>query len=128
MRRDPEPRWWHYVTVLGLMLTALVLAVAIMLMILPVIVNIISVQVAARVNNIAVFEEDEERRYLVARALEMIQERFETSTWKAFWDTWVCGRPKEEVAAELDLTVNAVYVARSKVLSLLRHEFCLLLD
>jgi amino acid transporter len=35
----------------------LVLAVAIMLMILPVIVNIISVQVAARVNNVAVFTE-----------------------------------------------------------------------
>jgi amino acid transporter len=35
----------------------LVLAVAIMLMILPVIINIISVQVAARVNNVAVFTE-----------------------------------------------------------------------
>src|SRR5215469_4181526 len=35
----------------------LVLAVAIMLMILPAIVNIISVQVAARVNNVAVFTE-----------------------------------------------------------------------
>lgn len=35
----------------------LVLTVAIMLMILPVIVNIISVQVAARVNNVAVFTE-----------------------------------------------------------------------
>src|ERR1700685_2585066 len=35
----------------------LVLAVALMLMILPVIINIISIQVAARVNNIAVFTE-----------------------------------------------------------------------
>src|SRR5580698_1042385 len=35
----------------------LVLAVALMLMVLPVIINIISIQVAARVNNIAVFTE-----------------------------------------------------------------------
>jgi amino acid transporter len=35
----------------------LVLAVAIMLMLLPVIINIISIQVAARVNNVAVFTE-----------------------------------------------------------------------
>jgi amino acid transporter len=35
----------------------LVLAVAIMLMVLPVIINIISIQVAARVNNVAVFTE-----------------------------------------------------------------------
>jgi RNA polymerase sigma-70 factor, ECF subfamily len=80
------------------------------------------------VNNIAVFEEDEERSYLVARALELIQGRFEPRTWKAFWETWVGGRPTEEVAAELGLTVNAIYVARSKVLSLLRHEFGLLPD
>ncbi len=37
--------------------THLVLGVAIVLMILPVIVNIISVRVAARVNNVAVFTE-----------------------------------------------------------------------
>jgi RNA polymerase sigma-70 factor (ECF subfamily) len=80
------------------------------------------------VNNIAWFEDDEEKRYLAARALEMIQKRFETPTWKAFWETRVCGRPIEEVAAELGVTVNAVYVARSKVLSLLRLEFGPLLD
>jgi RNA polymerase sigma-70 factor (ECF subfamily) len=80
------------------------------------------------VNNIARFEEEEQQRYLVARALEMIQARFEPSTWKAFWETWVCDRPIKAVAAELGVKVNAVYVARSKVLSLLRHEFGPLLD
>jgi amino acid transporter len=35
----------------------LVLAVAIILMLLPVVINLISIQVAARVNNIAVFTE-----------------------------------------------------------------------
>jgi hypothetical protein len=35
----------------------LVLSVAIILMLLPVVINVISIQVAARVNNIAVFTE-----------------------------------------------------------------------
>ena len=38
------------------------------------------------------------------------------------------GRPVEEVAAELGLTPNAVYVARSRVLKRLRRELAGLLD
>jgi RNA polymerase sigma-70 factor (ECF subfamily) len=74
------------------------------------------------------FEEAEHRRYLVQRALELMQSDFQPSTWKACWETVVAGRPVGAVAAELGLTVKAVYLARSRVLRRLRQELAGLLD
>jgi RNA polymerase sigma-70 factor (ECF subfamily) len=73
-------------------------------------------------------EEAEYRSYLVARALRLMQADFQPSTWKACWEHVVCGRPAAEVAAELNLSVGAVYVARSRVLARLREELAGLLD
>jgi len=64
----------------------------------------------------------EYHRHLAARALEVIQESFEPTTWKACWETIVHDRPPAEVAAELGITVNAVYLAKSRVLRCLRQE------
>jgi RNA polymerase sigma-70 factor (ECF subfamily) len=72
--------------------------------------------------------EGEHRRYLLRRALEVMQTDFKPTTWKACWETVVAGRPAAEVAGELGLTENAVYVARSKVLRRLRQELAGLLD
>jgi RNA polymerase sigma-70 factor (ECF subfamily) len=55
--------------------------------------------------------------------LELIQTEFEDRTWKAFWQVAVEGRPPAEVAAELGMTVGAVYIAKSRVLKRLRQEF-----
>ena len=68
------------------------------------------------------FAELEYRQYLVNRALEMMQAEFEESTWKACWECVVNDRNGVEVAQELGITANAVYVAKSRVLRRLRNE------
>jgi RNA polymerase sigma-70 factor (ECF subfamily) len=73
-------------------------------------------------------EEAEYRQYLVDRALQLMQAEFQPATWKACWEYVVAGRPAEAVAAELGLTVNAVYLAKSRVLRRLRRELDGLLD
>jgi RNA polymerase sigma-70 factor (ECF subfamily) len=74
------------------------------------------------------FQEGEHRQYLVRRALQIMRTDFGPTTWKACWETVVCGRPASEVARELGLTENAVYMARCKVLQRLRRELDGLLD
>jgi RNA polymerase sigma-70 factor (ECF subfamily) len=73
-------------------------------------------------------EEAEYRQYLASRALRLMQAEFETSTWKAFWEYLVEGRPAAEVARRLGITVNAVYLAKCRVLRRLREELAGLLD
>ncbi len=75
-----------------------------------------------------VFAEAEYRRYLTGRALELMREQFEPATWKAFWACVAQERPVAEVARELGLTPNAVYVAKSRVLTYLRQELNGLLE
>lgn len=74
------------------------------------------------------FAEGEYRQHLVARALQIMRTDFQPVTWKACWEYLVCDRPPEEVAAELQISVNAVYLARSRVLARLRQELVGLLD
>ena len=64
----------------------------------------------------------EYRAQLVARALELIESDFEPTTWRAFQQTAVLGRVPAEVAAELGVTRNVVYLARCRVLRRLRDE------
>jgi RNA polymerase sigma-70 factor (ECF subfamily) len=75
-----------------------------------------------------VFEEMEYRRQLVHRAMELIRTDFEATTWQAAWEYVVEGRPAEAVGRELGLSVNAVYLAKSRVLRRLRSELDRLLD
>jgi RNA polymerase sigma-70 factor (ECF subfamily) len=79
-------------------------------------------------DEVAELEEAEYRQHLVARAAELMQAEFEPSTWQACWQFVVVGRPAAEVATELGLTVNAVYLAKSRVLARLRRELEGLLD
>jgi RNA polymerase sigma-70 factor (ECF subfamily) len=72
--------------------------------------------------------EEEYRRYLTRRALELMQAEFQPATWKAFWECVVNERPGAEVARELGLTENAVYLAKGRVLRRLRQELEGLLD
>ena len=73
-------------------------------------------------------EEAEHRDHLVRRALALMQSDFEPTTWKACLEFVVNGRPPGEVAAELGITVNAVYLAKSRVLRHLRAELRGFLD
>jgi RNA polymerase sigma-70 factor, ECF subfamily len=73
-------------------------------------------------------EEREYRLYVMGRALQLMAADFEPATWVACWETVVCGRPAADVAAELGITVNAVYLAKSRVLVRLRRDLDGLLD
>jgi RNA polymerase sigma-70 factor (ECF subfamily) len=59
---------------------------------------------------------------LVRRALELVRPEFAEHTWQACLQTAVEGRRPADVAADLEMTVGAVYVARSRVLKRLRKE------
>jgi RNA polymerase sigma-70 factor (ECF subfamily) len=72
--------------------------------------------------------EAEYRRYLVGRALALMRSDFQPATWQACWECVANDRPASDVAAELGMSVAAVYVARSRVLRRLRHELAGLLD
>ncbi|MBI3467746.1 MAG: sigma-70 family RNA polymerase sigma factor [Planctomycetes bacterium] len=68
------------------------------------------------------------RRHLIARAVQLMQAEFEPATWQACWQVTVEGRPPAEVARELGLSTNAVYLAKSRVLARLRRELDGLLE
>jgi RNA polymerase sigma-70 factor (ECF subfamily) len=55
-------------------------------------------------------------------AAEEVRGQVAPTTWQAFWLTAVEGRPPDEVAIELCLSVGSVYVARSRVLARLRRR------
>ena len=62
------------------------------------------------------------------RLLELVQEEFDPRTWTAFWRTAVEGDRPADVAADLGVSVWAVYKSRSRVLQRLRSELDGLLD
>jgi RNA polymerase sigma-70 factor (ECF subfamily) len=66
--------------------------------------------------------EAEYQQHLVSQALRLMRTDFEETTWRACWETAALGRPAADVAAELALSVGAVYAAKFRVLSRLRRE------
>lgn len=72
--------------------------------------------------------EREYRLFLLGQALRIMAAEFEPATWQACWETVVMARPAAEVAAELGISVNAVYLAKSRVLARLRQDLDGLLD
>ena len=64
----------------------------------------------------------EHDEHLAARALKLVEGDFAPATWAAFCRQVLDGRPPVEVAAELGLSVNAVLLAKSRVLKRLRAE------
>jgi len=71
---------------------------------------------------------EEERRLLVHHALKVLEPEFERSTWQAFRRTAIEGESAADVGRVLNLSTNAVYVARSRVLKRLRQELFGLFD
>lgn len=70
----------------------------------------------------------EHDRRVMARLLEQVRPRFEPKTWEAFHRQMFDGQRADTVAAELEMPLNSVYVARSRVLSTLRREAAGLID
>jgi RNA polymerase sigma-70 factor (ECF subfamily) len=79
-------------------------------------------------DNTVALDEQEYNRYLVSRALQLMQSRFQPTTWRACWESVVAGRPTAEIANELGISPNAVRLAKSHVLRELRRELDGLLE
>jgi RNA polymerase sigma factor (sigma-70 family) len=69
----------------------------------------------------AVFE-SEYRRRMFQWVADQVRDEFAPLTWQAFWQTAVEGRATKEVADATGLSVGALYVARSRVLSRLKRR------
>lgn len=64
-----------------------------------------------------------ELNHLHRRALQLVQAEFEGCTWIAFWRTAVEGDDPKDVAADMEISVWAIYKAKARVLKRLRDEF-----
>jgi RNA polymerase sigma-70 factor (ECF subfamily) len=62
------------------------------------------------------------------KAIDAVRTQFEDHTWQAFWRTTVDERAATDVAAELGMSVAAIYKAKSRVLRRLREDFRDLVD
>ena len=65
--------------------------------------------------------EAEWKRQVFIRACAEVRRDVTDTTWQAFWRTAVEGQPGKQVAADLGLSVPAVYHARSRVLARLKE-------
>jgi RNA polymerase sigma-70 factor (ECF subfamily) len=74
------------------------------------------------------FWDAEHDRHVLRRVLERIRPDFAPATWLAFTRLVVNGEPTADVAAALGISVNAVRIAKSRVMQRLRQEIGGLLD
>jgi RNA polymerase sigma-70 factor (ECF subfamily) len=72
--------------------------------------------------------DQEHDAFLAHRILELIEKDFNSVTWRAFRRVVLDGAKPAEVAAELGLSVNAVLLAKSRVLRRARQEIDGLID
>ena len=70
----------------------------------------------------------EHDQFVLNRLLELIGPEFEPGTWRAFQGVVLEQRKTADVANELAITENAVFLAKSRVLRRLREESKGLLD
>jgi RNA polymerase sigma-70 factor (ECF subfamily) len=66
--------------------------------------------------------EEQHDRHVLHSLMELVQGEFTRPTWQAFLRVALDGAPARTVAEELNLSVNAVLIAKSRVLSRLRQE------
>ncbi|MGA2796091.1 MAG: sigma-70 family RNA polymerase sigma factor [Thermoguttaceae bacterium] len=63
----------------------------------------------------------ESAAWLSRRTLDLIRAEFENRTWEAFWRVTIQGQPSSQVAEDLQMSIPAVYTAKSRVLRRLRQ-------
>jgi RNA polymerase sigma-70 factor (ECF subfamily) len=76
----------------------------------------------------SVRDREREDRILMRQALKELEAEFEAPTWQAFWRVSALGQAPQDVAQDLGVTRNAVYLAKARVRRRLREEFAGLLD
>lgn len=69
----------------------------------------------------SVWDRDYERR-MFEWACQRVRENFREATWQAFWMTAVEALPPQEVAQRLEMSVGAVYIAKSRILAAMKDE------
>jgi RNA polymerase sigma-70 factor (ECF subfamily) len=79
-------------------------------------------------NSTGPVDQDPENMLLLSRAMDLLQTDFEPVTRQAFALVVIEGRSPDEVADQLSITRNAVYLAKRRVLQRLREEFAGLID
>jgi RNA polymerase sigma factor (sigma-70 family) len=72
--------------------------------------------------------DQEHDRHVLRRLRELIEPEFNPTTWQAFTRTALKGERAAEVASDLGMTINAVLLAKSRVLRRLRQESHGLID
>jgi RNA polymerase sigma-70 factor (ECF subfamily) len=66
--------------------------------------------------------DEEHNRHILNGLLHLVERDFAVNTWRAFQRVVLDELSADAVAAELGMTVNAVLIAKSRVLSRLRQE------
>lgn len=66
--------------------------------------------------------EKDYRERLIARALQLMKSDFQPTTWQAFWDVMVEEMPVEAAAKKHGISINAVYLAKGRILRRLRQD------
>jgi RNA polymerase sigma-70 factor (ECF subfamily) len=61
-------------------------------------------------------------RHVVLRLLALVEPHFEANTWKAFCRVALEGKRADVVAKELGISLNSVFISKSRILSRLRQE------
>jgi RNA polymerase sigma-70 factor (ECF subfamily) len=66
--------------------------------------------------------EQEFKRRLMSQAVALAREKFRETTWQAFWQTARLGHRSQDVARDLGMSVAAVYMAKSRVLTEIKKQ------
>ncbi len=70
----------------------------------------------------------EDKIILFEQAVRLMQTEFSDQDCEAFWGVVIDGIPAKDVSQNLEMSVNSVYIAKSRILRRLRIEFDGLLD
>jgi len=79
-------------------------------------------------SNLSRLWDQQHDQHLARRLMELVKSQFEPTTWQAFRRTVLDGAKAATVADELNMSANAVLLAKSRVLSRLRQEMAGLTD
>jgi RNA polymerase sigma-70 factor (ECF subfamily) len=85
-------------------------------------------QLADPGGRLSVIWDEQHDRHVLHALLDQIRPEFESTTWAAFQRTALDGAAPRAVAAELGITTNAVFIAKSRVLARLRERAAGLVD
>ena len=73
-------------------------------------------------SNGSLFTDFEYRAAVARRALELLKPQFGEETWQAAWQSTVMNQSAKEISEQLGISVNAVYLAKGRVMKKLRQQ------